>query len=203
MDPPKHGRYRAMIFPLFTPKAVRALEAKVSDYASQYINQFKDKGGCEFMSEFAFEFPIKVVLDLIGLPQDMVGQFLEWETDLLHGHDLETIAAATKNVVAYLRAEIDERKRKPREDLLTFGVNAEVDGVKMTDDEVLGFAFNLFIGWIPFPQTSACSSGISQHIMKIRPSSERILRLSPMQLKKCCGPMPLCPLFVPSRKRLR
>ncbi|MBK6492611.1 MAG: cytochrome P450 [Sphingomonadales bacterium] len=154
MDPPKHGRYRAMIFPLFTPKAVRALEAKVSDYASQYINQFKDKGGCEFMSEFAFEFPIKVVLDLIGLPQDMVGQFLEWETDLLHGHDLETIAAATKNVVAYLRAEIDERKRKPREDLLTFGVNAEVDGVKMTDDEVLGFAFNLFIGGLDTVSTN-------------------------------------------------
>ena len=106
------------------------------------------------MSEFAFEFPIKVVLDLIGLPQDMVGQFLEWETDLLHGHDLETIAAATKNVVAYLRAEIDERKRKPREDLLTFGVNAEVDGVKMTDDEVLGFAFNLFIGGLDTVSTN-------------------------------------------------
>jgi len=154
MDPPKHGRYRAMIFPLFTPRAVRALEAKVSDYASHYINQFKDKGGCEFMSEFAFEFPIKVILDLIGLPQDMVGQFMAWETDLLHGHDLETIAAATKNVVAYLRKEIEERKRNPRDDLLTFGINAEVDGVKMSDNEVLGFAFNLFIGGLDTVSTN-------------------------------------------------
>lgn len=154
MDPPKHGRYRAMIFPLFTPKAVRALEAKVSDYASHYIDQFKNKGGCEFMSEVAFEFPIKVILDLIGLPQDMVGQFMAWETDLLHGHDLETIASATKNVVAYLRSEIEDRKRNPREDLLTFGINAEVDGTKMTDNEVLGFAFNLFIGGLDTVSTN-------------------------------------------------
>jgi cytochrome P450 len=154
MDPPNHGRYRAMIFPLFTPKAVRSLEGKVAAYASHYIDQFKDQGSCEFMSEFAFEFPIKVILDLIGLPQEMTAQFMAWETDLLHGHELETIAAATKNVVAYLRGEIEDRKRKPREDLLTFGVNAEVDGVKMSDDEVLGFAFNLFIGGLDTVSTN-------------------------------------------------
>ncbi|MEY4160271.1 MAG: hypothetical protein RLZZ136_892, partial [Pseudomonadota bacterium] len=154
MDPPNHGRYRTMIFPLFTPKAVRSLEDKVAAYASHYINQFKDRGSCEFMREFAFEFPIKVVLDLIGLPQDMTVQFMEWETDLLHGHDLETIGAATKNVVAYLRSQIEDRKRNPREDLLTFGVNAEVDGVKMSDDEVLGFAFNLFIGGLDTVSTN-------------------------------------------------
>lgn len=154
MDPPSHGRYRTMIFPLFTPKAVRALEDKVAAYANHFIDQFKHKGHCEFMREFAFEFPIKVVLDLIGLPQDMAAQFMAWETDLLHGHDLEVIAAATENVVAYLRGEIEDRKRNPREDLLTFGVNAEVDGVKMSDDEVLGFAFNLFIGGLDTVSTN-------------------------------------------------
>jgi cytochrome P450 len=154
MDPPSHGRYRTMIFPLFTPKAVRSLEDKVAAYANHYIDQFKHRGHCEFMREFAFEFPIKVVLDLIGLPQDMTAQFMTWETDLLHGHDLETIAAATKNVVACLREEIAARKRQPREDLLTFGVNAEVDGVRMTDDEVLGFAFNLFIGGLDTVSTN-------------------------------------------------
>lgn len=154
LDPPEHGRYRAMIFPLFTPKAVRSLEDKVAAYANHFIGRFKDRGHCEFMREFAFEFPIKVILDLIGLPQDMVGQFMAWETDLLHGHDLETIAAATRNVVAYLRGEIEERKRKPREDLLTFAVNAEVDGVRMTDSEMLGFAFNLFIGGLDTVSTN-------------------------------------------------
>lgn len=154
MDPPKHGRYRAMIFPLFTPKAVRSLEEKVLAYARHYIDRIKAKGECEFMSDFAFEFPIKVILDLIGLPQDMTKQFLEWETDLLHGKDLDQIAAATRKVVDYLRGEIAERKRNPRDDLITFGINAEVDGQRMTEDEVLGFAFNLFIGGLDTVSTN-------------------------------------------------
>ena len=176
MDPPDHGRYRAMIFPLFTPKAVRALEGKVSAYASHYIDQFKDRGQCEFMSEFAFEFPIKVILDLIGLPQDMTGQFMAWETDLLHGHDLETIAAATRNVVGYLRGEIEERKRKPREDLLTFAVKAEVDGVKMRDDEMLGFAFNLFIGGL---DTVSTNLGLQFWHLATHPEDQAKLRANP------------------------
>ncbi|MBF20175.1 MAG: cytochrome [Hirschia sp.] len=176
MDPPNHARYRAMIFPLFTPGAVRSLEDKVADYASHYINQFKDRGHCEFMSEFAFEFPIRVILDLIGLPQDMTAQFLAWENDLLHGHDLEDIAAATKSVVAYLRSEIEDRKRKPREDLLTFSVNAEVDGVKMSDDEVLGFAFNLFIGGL---DTVSTNLGLQFWHMATHPEDQARLRANP------------------------
>jgi len=176
MDPPDHGRYRAMIFPLFTPRAVRSLEDKVGMYADLFIDRFKDRGHCEFMSEFAFEFPIKVVLDLIGLPQDMVGQFMAWETDLLHGHDLETIAAATRNVVAYLRGEIEERKRKPREDLLTFGISAEVDGTRMSDDEVLGFAFNLFIGGL---DTVSTNLGLQFWHLATHPEDQAALRANP------------------------
>lgn len=176
MDPPHHGRYRAMIFPLFTPKAVRSLEGKVGAYASRYIDRFKNRGHCEFMSEFAFEFPIKVILDLIGLPQDMTAQFMAWETDLLHGHDLETIAAATRSVVDYLRGEIEERKRKPRKDLLTFGVNAEVDGLKMNDDEVLGFAFNLFIGGL---DTVSTNLGLQFWHLATHPQDQAALRANP------------------------
>jgi len=176
MDPPKHGRYRAMIFPLFTPKAVRSLEAKVEAYASHYIAQFKDRGSCEFMNEFAFEFPIKVILDLIGLPQDMTAQFMAWETDLLHGHDLDTIAAATKHVVAYLRSVIAERKVNPGEDLLTYGINAEVDGVKMSDDEVLGFAFNLFVGGL---DTVSTNLGLHFWHLATHPEDQARLRANP------------------------
>lgn len=176
MDPPKHGRYRTMIFPLFTPNAVRSLEDKVANYAHHYIDAFKQRGHCEFMREFAFEFPIKVILDLIGLPQEMTGQFMAWETDLLHGHDLETIAAATRNVVSYLRSEIAERQRKPREDLLTFGVNAEVDGVKMSADEVLGFAFNLFIGGL---DTVSTNLGLQFWHLATHPEDQDLLRAKP------------------------
>src|SRR3546814_3150472 len=64
-----------------------ALDEKVRIYARDYIDQFKDRGSCEFMGEFAFKFPIAVFLELMGLPQEDVEQLLAWEMNLLHQPD--------------------------------------------------------------------------------------------------------------------
>ncbi len=145
-DPPMHQLYRSFVNPLFTPKAINALDAKIRAYAQQYVSDIKAKGHCEFMSEFAFEFPIKVFLELIDLPQHDAGMFLIWVGDLLHATDLGVLVARTREVVAYLRDVIASRKRAPGDDMVSYGVKAEIDGRKLTDDELLGFFFNLFVG---------------------------------------------------------
>jgi cytochrome P450 len=145
-DPPMHKLYRAFVNPLFTPKKMAQLEDQIRVYARKYVDRFKDRGSCEFMTEFAFEFPILVFMDLMGLPHDRMKEFLEWEMNLLHNHDLAKIAEATRKVVDYLDAEILDRKANPRDDLLSYGVTAEMDGRKLDRDELMGFAFNLFIG---------------------------------------------------------
>src|SRR6266404_1783339 len=101
-------------------------------------------GSCEFMSDFAFEFPVKVFLQLMGLPQSRVKQFLAWEHGLLHEPDIEKIKDATRSVVACLREEIEDRRVNPRDDFITFGLQAEVEGRKFDDNELVGFCFNLF-----------------------------------------------------------
>src|SRR3546814_19537400 len=68
LDPPEHAKYRAFANPLFTPAAMAKLEDKIRKYAVEYVEGFRSMGECEFMSEFAFEFPIKVFLELMGLP---------------------------------------------------------------------------------------------------------------------------------------
>jgi len=146
VDPPMHGLFRNMVNPLFTPRKMAALENRVREFAQLYINKFKDKGHCEFMSEFAFRFPINVFLELMGLPMDKVETFLEWENGLLHEHDMAKVAQATRNVKNYLMGEIEERRKNPRDDLISFGINAEIEGRKMREDELFGFCFNLFIG---------------------------------------------------------
>lgn len=146
VDPPMHGLFRNMVNPLFTPRKMAALENRVREFAQLYINKFKDKGHCEFMSEFAFRFPINVFLELMGLPMDKVETFLEWENGLLHEHDMAKVAQATRNVKNYLMGEIEERRKNPRDDLISFGINAEIEGRKMSEDELFGFCFNLFIG---------------------------------------------------------
>lgn len=176
MDPPMHGLYRNMVNPLFTPRKMALLENRVREFAQMYINKFKDKGSCEFMSEFAFRFPINVFLELMGLPMDKVETFLEWENGLLHDHNLENIAQATRNVKNYLWGEIEERRKNPRDDLITFGINAEIDGRKLTDDELFGFCFNLFIGGMDTVSTN--TSWQFRHLAE-NPADQAKLRANP------------------------
>ncbi len=153
-DPPQHGKYRAFINPLFTPAAMARLEDRIRNYAVDYIEGFRERGSCEFMADFAFEFPIKVFLELMDFPLSNTAQFLEWETGLLHEMDMAKMADATRNVVAFLREQIAERRRNPREDIISYALGVEVEGQKLTDDELVGFAFNLFIGGLDTVSTN-------------------------------------------------
>src|SRR3546814_9051162 len=92
------------------------LEDKFVQYARDYILEFHDKGACEFMADFAFEFPIKVFLELMGLPQERTREFMAWEHKLLHEHDLQEVIKGTRAVVDYLREQIEDRKKNPRDD---------------------------------------------------------------------------------------
>lgn len=154
IDPPLHGHYRAMMNALFLPKAVRKLEGKIRDYAVNYIGKFKDKGECEFMQEFAFEYPIVVILEVLGLPQEMVGQFLQWENGLLHEAEFEKIAVAARAVADYLRSVIAERRINPGDDIISYATTARVDGRLMSDDELLGLAYTLFAGGLDTVSTT-------------------------------------------------
>ncbi|OAN56245.1 cytochrome P450 [Sphingobium sp. TCM1] len=145
-DPPMHRLYRAFVNPLFTPKAMTKLEDKIRAYARDYVLSFKDKGACEFMTDFAFEFPIRIFMELMGLPQDQTKTFLEWEMGLLHSSDLSVMAASTRKVVDYLEAAIEDRRENPTDDLISYGVHTQLDGRSLTRDELIGFTFNLFIG---------------------------------------------------------
>jgi cytochrome P450 len=178
-DPPMHGLYRAFVNPIFTPKAMAKLEVNIRRTAIEYIETFKAKGECEFMTDFAFEFPIKVFLELMGLPLDRTKEFLEWEMGLLHNHDMGKIADATRAVVGYLRGEIADRRKNPTDDLITYGVQAEIDGRPLTEDEVLGFAFNLFIGGL---DTVSTHIGLQFRHLATHVEDQKTLRENPAMI---------------------
>src|SRR3546814_20407248 len=75
-DPPLHSAYRTFLNPVFSPKVTNRLDAKIREYARGYVEGFRAKGKIDFLQEFAFEFPIKVFLELMGLPPAQVKQFL-------------------------------------------------------------------------------------------------------------------------------
>lgn len=175
-DPPIHSLLRGMVNPVFTPKRMAALEDKIRQYAREYVLGFKESGRCEFMADFAFEFPIKVFVELMGLPQERVGQFMQWEHKLLHEPDLQEVIAGTRAVVDYLREEIEDRRTNPRDDLISFGVTLEKDGRKLSDSELLGFCFNLFIGGLDTVSTNMAWQ--FYHLAK-NPDDQARLRANP------------------------
>lgn len=185
-DPPMHALYRAFVNPIFTPKAMAKLEDRIRQYAVEFIEPFQSKGACEFMSDFAFEFPIKVFMELMGLPLERTKQFLEWEMGLLHNHDLGKIAAATRSVVDYLRGEIEDRRKNPTDDLITYGVQAKIEGRDLTEDELVGFTFNLFIGGL---DTVSTHMGLQARHLAEHPDHQASLRANPDRIPEAIEEM--------------
>ena len=175
-EPPLHSRYRMVLNPMFGPSRMARLEDRIRQYARELLLDLKPRGSCEFVSEFAFEFPIRVFLELMGLPQENVAQFLAWEHAILRSHSIEPVAAALKAVTAYLSEQCEQRRREPRDDLLTLGVEAEVEGRKLTEDELKGFCFNLFVGGL-----DTVSTNISAHFRHLaeNPDDQEFLRANP------------------------
>jgi cytochrome P450 len=146
-DPPIHSFYRKALNPQFSPQKMAAMKDDLRRRANDLIDKFSQRGSCDFVNEFSERYPIFIVLDLLGLPQDRMAQFLEWEKDMLHSNDWETRSNGVRAVKDYLVSEIAARRENPRDDYITRIFDFEADGGrKWNDDEILGHCFNLYLG---------------------------------------------------------
>ncbi len=178
-DPPEHAKYRNLINPLLAPQRMAALDTKVRACARSYIDRFKGRGSCEFMGEFAFEFPIAVFMELMGLPQEDVAQLMAWEMKLLHEPDMAEVANAVRGVKGYLLDRMEDRRRDPQDDFITFAVKAEIDGRPLDENELIGLTFGLYIGGL---DTVSTNMGLhfrhlaehQDHQAELRANPERI-----------------------------
>jgi cytochrome P450 len=145
-DPPIHSEYRKALNPHFSPQKMFAMKDQVRERAKALIATFKDKGECDFIGEFSEKYPIFIVLDLLGLPQDRMPEFLKWEKEMLHTNDWEVRGNAVRQVKNYLLEEIEARRKEPRDDYISKVLTFEMSDRKWNADEVFGHCFNLYLG---------------------------------------------------------
>jgi cytochrome P450 len=145
IEPPEHRKYRAIIDPLVSPKAVLALETSIRALANELIDQFIDKGECEFAKEFGRPLPVGVFLDIMGLPRDMMDEFVRWAMGLLHAQDKQIAAKVMAEVTEYLGSVIKEKAITPDGGAVSAIVHGLPGGQKMSPKETFGFVFFLFI----------------------------------------------------------
>jgi cytochrome P450 len=155
VNPPAHVKYRRLLDPLFAPKQVALLENDVRKLSNQLIDDFIDTGECEFNSAFAIPLPCTVFLRLLGLPLEDLDLFLELKDNIIRPlggsgaqdqEEFERIQAETgQRIYAYFNKVLDEREQQPRDDLLSGFLQAEVDGHRLTREDILDICFLFLI----------------------------------------------------------
>lgn len=157
VDPPLHAKYRKLLDPLFAPRRMDTQEADIERRVNLFIDAFIDRGECNFSEEFAEVLPSSVFLGLMGLPEDELHMFIHLRDGILHPGNIDPDAAidpearrrvqdATgKEIYEYFGAVIADRQKRPRDDVITGFLAAEIDGDRLTVDEILDILFLFLI----------------------------------------------------------
>lgn len=147
-DPPDHTRYRHLLQPLFTPGAARRLEPDVRALAQELIGRFADRGHADLARDIAAPLPPIVIARMLGLPEADWPWFVEMIERLLQtakAEDLVTNLETALDFAGYLLEQLESRMKTPRDDMLSQLVAFEIDGKRLTDDELLGMTVLLVI----------------------------------------------------------
>jgi cytochrome P450 len=150
MDPPGHTAMRSLISRAFTPRRVAALEPRIREIASRYIDAAVDRGSFDFMADLAAALPLDVISELIGVPEADRAQVRRTVDQMLHREeDTRDITPAAMEagmyITEYYLSLITARRRAPAEDLISALLDAGTVGTPLTDAELVAFLF-LLIG---------------------------------------------------------
>lgn len=146
MDPPRHDDLRALLLRAFTPRRVSRLEARIRSVAREIISGFHGRGSCELICEFASPYPTTVIAELLGVDVRDRDQFKAWSDAIMTSASVEasSLERAYGEIFSYFERIVAERRKRPRDDLVSALVGAEASA-GVSDEEILGFCALLLI----------------------------------------------------------
>ncbi len=144
MDAPDHTRVRGLVAKAFTPRRVAALRPRIEAIVDELVEAARRRGRMDLIEDFAAPLPAIVIAELLGVPAADHRQFKQWSSALVSGlaqaNPLETLARVQRGLeplLAYLRGIIAERRREPRDDLISAMIAAQEECSALTDPELL------------------------------------------------------------------
>jgi cytochrome P450 len=163
MDPPRHVKLRRLVNKGFTPRAVKAMEPHIREITTQLLDDIAKKGKCDFVIDVSAQLPLAVICGMMGLEKKDWGLMFQLTNKVLGQGDPEyqtdvpedqrgTDEAAritgnigTMQMFGYFAELLNERKANRKDDLISLLVEAEVDGDKLSDEDILWFCFLLIL----------------------------------------------------------
>ena len=141
MDDPEHARYRELIQQAFTLQAMERWEARlVRPIVHGLVDRFVNRGRADLVRELTFPFPIHVIAGMLGLPEADLPRFHRWAVELINiAGDIQRGLAASQTLRDYFAGVLAARRRDPQEDMISVLAHAELDGQRLTDEEIFAF----------------------------------------------------------------
>lgn len=143
LEPPRHTRLRSLVLRAFTSRRIAALAPEISQLSAELANALP-QGEFDLLPEFAQKLPVIIIARLLGVPEGMAPDLLRWSNAMvgmyMAGRTRETedrAVRATEDFVAFMRGYVDARRNDPRDDLITSLIAAEMDGDRLTTDELI------------------------------------------------------------------
>jgi cytochrome P450 len=151
IDPPHHRNYRKLLDPIFAPRQVALLEDRTRDLVRGLVDAIVDEGGCNFHTSVAEPLPTTVFLQLLGLPLERAKEFIALKDGIIrppvstNEERIEYTAEVGQRIYAVLQEAIDQRLEQRSDDFLSMFLDAEVEGHRLTVEDVLDIGYLFFL----------------------------------------------------------
>jgi cytochrome P450 len=158
VDPPQHNLLRGLVTSAFSSQAIAQLAGRVEEIAQSLLDKVRHTGKMEFIDEFAYLLPVQVISELLGMPTDEWYRCKRWTDELLAMQVSDAQMFSEKEPESYRRGRqsaeemadyfenmVEERRRHPRQDVISGLAAAEIEGRHLSNDELISFCFQLYL----------------------------------------------------------
>ena len=184
LDPPRHSKLRGLISQAFTPRSISNLEPRIGELSRRLLESVVEQGEMDVAEDFAVPLPMAVIAEMLGVPVADRPRFIKWNDAILKmsytvgatgpvDAIVQDFRAATAEMNDYLAELLPKRRRSPKDDLLTRLVQAELDGERLTQADILGF-FQLLL----LAGSETTTNLINNAILCLMENREQLARLS-------------------------
>ena len=149
-DPPDHERLRALVSKAFTPRLIERMRGRVQAITDALLDTVEGQGDMNLIDDYAFPLPVTVIAELLGVPSEDRDRFRQWSDAAVSGNATQAymekiLIPHMQAFTDYLLAMFEEKRKNPKDDLVSALVQAEEAGDKLSEDELLGMVFLLLI----------------------------------------------------------
>lgn len=154
MDAPAHTRLRGLASAAFTPRRVQVLREHIQEIADDLLDRVQTRGRMDIIADFAAPMPAIVTAEMLGVPTEDHASLKKWSADFAemlgnfqHNPDrIPRVLESTNNLTAYFQAAICEARQHPREGLIHSFMTAEIDGDRLTEEEIVANCIVTMVG---------------------------------------------------------